>query len=157
MGIVAQETVYGADQANGFKQFKHKLTDHLGVVHITASRNVAPDFDVPANLTKAVIQKDLELIAREASQYESSLSDEMAPTFQTKLQAQKTALETILRKDNLCDVLPLLGSIAFIKSKTDAQIKSVLNFTDAQVLKLRDWQAEMELVHEINKNYEALI
>lgn len=158
MPIVSWEPIHGnVQRVSDLRSVKFMFTDELGAKTYTASKHYPQGMDFEAEASRLAVIRNAQLAENEAAKYADSLSDDMAPRHQTKLQTQKSALKIVLEQKTLLEVLPMLSSVAFIKSKSDAQIKAALDITDAQLAQLRDWQADMEIVHRIDKNYEALL
>lgn len=157
MSIVSWKANLGHKQANGLIDVRFEFTDSNGDTHYKGSKHYPRNMDFDAEAERLAVIKSAQLIDEESSSYVNDLRDDINPKHQTKLEAQKAALKLILQQERLEDVLPMLGSVAFIRSKSDEQIKAALEINDTQLAKLRAWQAEMEIVHAIDKNYEALL
>jgi len=150
-------TLTKGTQADGRINIQHVFTDDAAREYRTPTRTVPANFDVDQDRLTKQGRVEQDILNTELAKYTGIISDDITPEHHTKAEVQAESIKTILRKTELCEVLPLLGSVSFLLTITDQELKDLLGVSNAVVIKIRAWQADMMIVHPINRDYEALI
>jgi len=138
--VVAED---GAEQGNtGVKFIRFEFTDHEGVVH-THFRYKKYPVATNAEAERVSLIPELESILDEGEQKQAWFADNpldlvLTPSHSTQRKIARYVIRRLMRSDELEDIRRCKPLLKYMDANlTDAQIRTLLGITAAQLVKLR--------------------